>query len=118
MQAQQEQMQQVNSPYPRWKKPRDKWWSKYCPLKPRNAVTSLTSVANIKLTKPERGAKIEAVIIQNCWAGKFTGKVSDDMLKDLIETITKAEGEMQVETKWKKQIDSSDDEIDIDKMFG
>ena len=39
------------------------------------------------------------------------------MLKELIEVVTKSEGEMEVETKWKKIIDSSDDEMDLDEMF-
>ena len=40
------------------------------------------------------------------------------MLKELIEQVTKAEGEVKVELKWKKRLDDSDDEQDLDAMFG
>jgi len=35
-------------------------------------------LSNIKLTKPERAAKLEMLIIQSMNSGKLQGKINDD----------------------------------------
>lgn len=75
-------------------------------------------LSNIKLAKPERGEKLEMLIIQAVQAGKFQGKVTDAMLVDLVEQVTKKEtDELKVEIKHKELVDSDEEELDIDAMF-
>jgi programmed cell death protein 5 len=75
-------------------------------------------LSNIKLAKPARGEKLEMLIIQSMQAGKFTGKVSDAMLVDLVEQVTKQESEgLKVEIRHKECVDSDEEELDIDAMF-
>ena len=76
-------------------------------------------LANIKLAKPERAAQLEQILITHMQSGKLTGKVSDDMLLELLEQINEqTESTGKVEIKRKQMIDSSDEEEDLDAMFG
>ena len=82
-------------------------------------VSILTLVANIKLTKPAKATELEGIIIGNMQAGKLQGKLTDKMLVELIEQLdAKKKASVEVEIKRKDLLDSDEEEMDLDAMFG
>ena len=76
-------------------------------------------VSNIKLTKPQKAAQLEGIILGNMQAGKLQGKLSDKMLVELIEQLDAKKSEhVEVEIRRKEVIDSDEEEMDLDAMFG
>jgi ParB-like chromosome segregation protein Spo0J len=57
------------------------------------------------------------IILQNYQKGLFQGKVSDEMLVDLVEQVAQQDSGLKVEIKHKELVDSDEEEMDLDAMF-
>jgi programmed cell death protein 5 len=45
-------------------------------------------VANIAVVKPDRARKVEDMLIMNAQRGAFSGRISEEQLIQMLETIT------------------------------
>ncbi len=48
----------------------------------------LEIVANIAVVKPDRARKVEDMLIMNAQRGAFSGRISEEQLIQMLETIT------------------------------
>lgn len=66
----------------------------------------------IKLTKPEKGQQVEAMLCQMAQTGQLGGKMSGEDLKSLLERMSAGQESSKVKFDRRRAMDSDDDDLD------
>lgn len=73
-------------------------------------------LANIRLVKPDRASQVESMVISAAKSGQLSGPVTEEQLKELLQTVTE---QTQNKTKVtimrrRRAFDDEDDDDDDD----
>lgn len=66
----------------------------------------------IKLTKPEKGQQVEAMLCQMAQSGQLGGKLGEAELKSLLERMSASQADSKVKFDRRRAMDSDDDDLD------
>merc|ERR1712032_36836 len=64
----------------------------------------------IKLTKPEKGQQVEAMLCQMAQTGQLGGKMTESDLKNLLERMSAGQAANKVKFDRRRAMDSDDDD--------
>lgn len=64
----------------------------------------------IKLTKPEKGQQVEAMLCQMAQTGQLGGKMGEQDLKSLLERMSAGQSSNKVKFDRRRNMDSDDDD--------
>mmetsp|Transcript_2836 Transcript_2836/g.4963 ORF Transcript_2836/g.4963 Transcript_2836/m.4963 type:complete len:122 (-) Transcript_2836:655-1020(-) len=72
-------------------------------------------LANIRVVKPDKARQIEAALLQMYQTGRLSGKVSEDMLKQMLDQFNQSSKQSKVTIARRKGFDSDEEEEDDSK---
>lgn len=74
-------------------------------------------LANIRLVKPDRAEQVESMVINAARSGQLNGRVSEEQLKDILQTVTeqtRKETSVTIMRRRRRAFDDDDDDDDDD----
>lgn len=71
---------------------------------------------NIRLVKPDRAVQVESMVINAAQSGQLEGRITEDQLKDLLQTVTEKTQQKTSVTidRRRRRFDDDDDDDDDD----